>query len=169
MSGDAAAPTGGAAAAASAASARQNPAKRSLAWTSPLELAAAPKQLAAAAEAAAEKAGEKLAAVQERGLGIATRAWNAVSGNGPEALHGVELRQDTALCSPDDLHLPAVEVRGVQRVAHIGAARAVALQCAALGRGCGALTRLRATAARRRRWWRCTRARQPARSGCAAR
>ena len=117
MSGDAAAPDGAAAAAASAASAPPRPTKRSLAWTSPLELAAAPQQLAAAAEAAAEKAGEKLAAVQERGLGMATRAWNAVSGNGPEALHAVGQRQDTALCSPDDLHLPAVEVRAAQRAA----------------------------------------------------
>ena len=118
MSGDAAAPVAAAAAAASApTSAPPAPTKRSLAWTSPLELAAAPQQLAAVAEAAAEKAGEKLAVVQERGLGLATRAWNAVSGNGPEALHAVGERQYPALCSPDDLHLPTVEVRTAQGVA----------------------------------------------------
>ena len=127
MSGDAAAPVGAAAAAAGPAASAPPATRRSLAWTNPLELAAAlpraaPQQIAAAAEAAAEKAGEKLAAVQERGMGIATRAWNAVSGNGPEALRDVGQRQETALCSPDDLHLPAVEVSArAQRVACRGA------------------------------------------------
>jgi hypothetical protein len=103
-----------AAAGVGAASAAARRAARSLAWVPP-DLAALPRYAPQQFADAAERAGEKLAAVasaaEERSLSIATRAWNAVSGNGPAALHDVNERQEAALLSAEDLHLPGIEAR----------------------------------------------------------
>jgi hypothetical protein len=107
---------------------------RSLAWAPP-HLAALPRDAPQQFADAAERAGEKLAAVasaaEERSLNIATRAWNAVSGNGPQALHDVNERQEATLLSADDLHLPGIEARP-SRGGGLMAARAciVANNCA---------------------------------------
>ena len=166
MSGETPAAAGVAVAAAPAASsdAASQPA-RPLAWA-PVDLASAlprdaPQQLAAVAEAAAERVRSASEKLEERSVGLATRAWNVVSGNGPAALEDVNERQEAALCRDDDFHLPGVEARpprgGWLRRSVVGAAAP-----SPSPRRADVAARLEN---RRRRWWRSTRARQQARSG----